>query len=277
LEKQVERNTRVIHVFDREGDIAEVFDQVRQMKHTGVLVRAAHNRSLDRVSERLWEKMESEAIRFTQEIEVSATANNKARTASLAVRFCQVNRRTPYRFDNRDPLKVYAVYATEIETPEGETPLSWMLLTTEVVADVNMAATVLRWYTYRWRVEEYHKILKSGCQSERYRLAAVGMKTLLGFLSVIAVELLQVTYLHRTQPDAPAIEILNPIQLAVLKAASSKKLLQILTVAWAVEAVAYLGGYLEHRRQTSIGIQVLWRGWLKLHDLCEGWQLARGT
>jgi hypothetical protein len=277
LEKQVETNTRVIHVFDREGDIAEVFDQVRQMKHTGVLVRAAHNRSLDRVSERLWEKMESEAIRFTQEIEVSATANNKARTASLAVRFCQVNLRTPYRFDNRDPLKVYAVYATEIETPEGETPLSWMLLTTEVVADVNMAATVLRWYTYRWRVEEYHKILKSGCQSERYRLAAVGMKTLLGFLSVIAVELLQVTYLHRTQPDAPAIEILNPIQLAVLKAASSKKLPQILTVAWAVEAVAYLGGYLEHRRQTSIGIQVLWRGWLKLHDLCEGWQLARGT
>jgi hypothetical protein len=152
-----------------------------------------------------------------------------------------------------------------------------MLLTTEVVDDVNMAATILRWYTYRWRVEDYDKILKSGCQSECYRLAAVGMKTLLGFLSVIAVELLQVTYLHRTQPDAPALEILNPLQIEVLKAASPIKLPKILTVAWAVEAVAYLGGYLEHRRKTSIGIQVLWRGWLKLHDLCEGWQLARGT
>jgi len=140
-----------------------------------------------------------------------------------------------------------------------------------------MAATILRWYTYRWRVEDYDKILKSGCQSECYRLAAVGMKTLLGFLSVIAVELLQVTYLHRTQPDAPALEILNPLQIEVLKAASPIKLPKILTVAWAVEAVAYLGGYLEHRRKTSIGIQVLWRGWLKLHDLCEGWQLARGT
>ncbi len=121
------------------------------------------------------------------------------------------------------------------------------------------------------------KILKSGCQSERYRLAAVGMKTMFGFLSVIAVELLQVTYLHRTQPDAPAIEILNPVQLEVLKAASPSQLPQILTVAWAVEAVAYLGGYLEHRRKTPIGSQVLWRGWLKLHDLCEGWQLARST
>ncbi len=28
------------------------------------------------------------------------------------IRFCQVNLRTPYRFDNRDPQQVYAVYAT---------------------------------------------------------------------------------------------------------------------------------------------------------------------
>ena len=100
------------------------------------------------------------------------------------------------------------------------------------------------------------------------------MKTLLGFLSVIAVELLQVTYLHRTQPDAPASEILNSVQLEVLKAKGSQKLPPILTITWAVGAIAYLGGYLEHRRKTPIGIQVLWRGWLKLHDLCEGWQLA---
>ena len=277
VEKQVEANTRVIHIFDREGDISEVFDCVRQLKHTGVLVRAAHNRSLDKNSERLWEKMESEPISFEQEIDVPATANGKARRTKLVMRFGAVNLRTPYRFDNRDPLKVYAVYATEINCPEGETPLSWMLLTTEVVEDVNMAAKILRWYTYRWRVEDYHKIFKSGCQSERYRLAAVRMKTLLGFLSVIAVELLQVTYLHRTQPDAPAIEILNPVQIEVLKAGTPKKLPPILTVAWAVETVAYLGGYLEHRRQTPIGIQVLWRGWLKLHDMSEGWQLARGT
>ncbi len=60
---------------------------------------------------------------------------------------------------------------------------------TEVVENALMATTILRWYTYRWRVEDYQKILKSGCWGERYRLAAVGMKTLLGFLIVIAVEL----------------------------------------------------------------------------------------
>jgi hypothetical protein len=277
LEQKVENSTRVIHVFDREGDITEVFDTVRQLKHTGVLVRASHNRRLDQNSQRLWDFMTAQPVRFEQDIDLPSTAHRQARNTKLAIRFSPVQLRTPYRFDNRDPLNIYAVYATEIDCPEGETPLEWMLLTTEVVDTMEMAATILRWYTYRWRVEEYHKIFKSGCQSERYRLAAVGMKTMLGFLSVIAVELLHVTYLHRTQPNAPALEILNPVQMEVLKAQRSKKLPSTLTVAWAMESVAALGGYLEHRRNTPIGIQVLWRGWLKLHDLCQGWQLAKGT
>ncbi len=102
------------------------------------------------------------------------------------------------------------------------------------------------------------------------------MEALLGFLTVIAAELLRVTYMHRTQPDAPVATVLSPVQLAVLKAKSAK-LPKVLTVAWAVEAVARLGGYLAHRRKTPIGIQVLWRGWLKLESLCEGWLLAGQT
>jgi hypothetical protein len=276
VENLVSQHTQVIHVFDREGDITEVFDKLRQLQHTGVIVRAAHNRSLDSDSERLWSKLEAQPISFEQEIELPPTPLRPARQTKLAIRFCAVNLRTPYRFDNRDPLPVYAVYATEVDCPEGETPIEWMLLTTEVIADIEMASMVLRWYSYRWRVEEYHKIFKSGCQVEKYRLAAEGMKTLIGFLSVIAVELLRLTYLHRTQPLAPAIEILNPLELKILKAKSPKPP-KVLTVSWAVEAVARLGGYLEHRSKTPIGIQVLWRGWLKLHDLCEGWQLAKET
>jgi len=274
VEHQVSSSTNVIHIFDREGDIAEVFDQVRQLKHTGVLVRAAHDRSLDQNSERLWQKLESQPVRFEQEIKIPETGKRKARIAKLAVRFSKVLLRVPYRFDNRDSLPVYAVYATEIDCPEGETSLEWMLLTTEVVEELETALKILRWYTYRWRVEDFHEIFKSGCQCERYRLAAEGMKTLLGFLSVCAVELLQVTYLHRNQPDAPAVEVLSPVQIQVLKA-RFPKFPPVLTVAWATESIAYLGGYLEHRRKSPIGIQVLWRGWSNLRELCQGWLLAQ--
>lgn len=276
VEQRVAPSTRIIHVFDREGDIAEVFEKVNQLTHTGVVVRASHNRSLEHDPHRLWEKLEAQPIRAYHEVALSETKTRKARTAKLAVRFCRVQLRPPTRLDANSQLQVYAVYADEVDCPEGEEPVSWMLLTSEEVTTVEQALVILQWYGYRWRVEEYHKILKSGCQVERYRLAAEGMKPLLGFLSVIAADLLRLTYLQRTQPEMPAEAVLNSVQIQVLKAKSSR-LPKTLTIGWAVEAIARLGGYLEHRRKTPIGIQVLWRGWAKLQDLVEGWQLANQT
>ena len=246
---------RIVHVFDREGDIAEVFERVDQSERTGVVVRAAHNRSLDTNNTHLWEYLSAQPIQFEQEVELPATAKRAARTALLAVRFAQVQLRPPRRLSNQDPFKIYAVYAEEIAPPEEEETVSWMLLTTEKVTNPVVAATILRWYTYRWHIEEYHKILKSGCQVESYRLAATSMEAMLGFLTVIAAELLRVTYLNRTQPEAATTLVLTPVQLDVLKA-KSDKLPKVLTVAWAVKSVARLGGYLEHRRKTPIGIQV---------------------
>ncbi|NEQ55619.1 MAG: IS4 family transposase [Leptolyngbya sp. SIO3F4] len=276
LEQEVAVSTRVIHVFDREGDIAEVFDQVNELSHTSVVVRAAHNRSLENDPNRLWNKLEAQPIVAYHEVDLSATKTRKARTAKLAVRFCRVQLRSPARLGTDSHLRVYAVYADEVDAPDGENPVSWMLLTSEPVTTVEQALTILRWYGYRWRVEEYHKLLKSGCQVERYRLAAEGMKPLLGFLCVIAADLLRLTYLKRTQPQMPAETVLSPIQIQVLKAKAARSPRK-LTVKWAVESIARLGGYLEHRRKTPIGIQVLWKGWVKLQDLVEGWQLANQT
>jgi hypothetical protein len=81
------------------------------------------------------------------------------------------------------------------------------------------------------------------------------------------------TYLNRTNPLASASEVLSPVEIEVLKAKAKKKLPASLTVAWAMESVARLGGYLEHRQKSKIGITVLWRGWIELHILCEGWKL----
>ncbi len=52
-----------------------------------------------------------------------------------------------------------------------------------------------------------------------------------------------------------------------------KKQIQ-LTVDSVIRAIARLGGYLEHRKNTLLGyIQVLWRGWLELETLYQGWLL----
>ncbi len=69
------------------------------------------------------------------------------------------------------------------------------------------------------------------------------------------------TYLNRTNPEAPASSVLNEVQIEVLVAKGRKSVTPVdLTVAWAMQAVARLGGYLSHRRKSKIGITVLWRG-----------------
>ena len=276
LEQAVAPSTRVIHVFEREGDIAEVFGQLNELSHTGVVVRAAHNRRLEHDPNRLWEKLEAQPIATYHAVDLTATKTRKARSANLAVQFCRVQLRAPARLGTDSQLQVYALYADEVDCPEGEDPVSWMLLTSEPVTTVEQALTILRWYGYRWHIEEFHKLLKSGCQVERYRLAAEGMKPLLGFLCVIAADLLRLTYLKRTQPKLPAEAVLSSVQIQLLKAKATR-LPKTLTVQWAVESIARLGGYLEHRQKTPIGIQVLWKGWAKLQDLVEGWQLANQT
>jgi hypothetical protein len=266
---------KVIHIFDREGDISEVFEQASDMENTGVVVRAAHNRCLSNENLHLWEYVAAQPIQFILEVTLPETKNRSSRIASLEVRFCPVKLQPPSRLKDCDELNVYAVYAREINSPESAEPVAWMLLTTESVIIQQEASQILRWYTYRWRVEEYHKILKSGCLAESYRMGGESMSTLLGFLTVIAAQLLRMTYLHRNSPDAPAVLVLSPVQLDVLLALTPPKLKNPaqLTIDWAIRAIARLGGYLEHRRNTAIGITVLWRGWLQLESLRQGWQL----
>ncbi|GAX45631.1 hypothetical protein NIES4075_70060 [Tolypothrix sp. NIES-4075] len=267
--------SRIIHVFDREGDIAEVFSRVRKTKNTGVVVRAAHNRCLESENSHLWEYVTSQPVQFVTTVELSETKKRSARTATLEVRFCPVSISPPKRLKLEGSFNVYAVYAREIDVPENCEPVEWMLLTTESVTTQQLAAQILRWYTYRWRVEEYHKILKSGCQAESYRLAGESMSTMLGFLTVIAAQLLRMTYLHRTSPQSSATEVLTKIQMDVLLASTPPLLKKDVefTIDWAIRAIARLGGYLEHRKNSAIGIQVLWRGWLELETLCQGWLL----
>ncbi|KYC35522.1 hypothetical protein WA1_06765 [Scytonema hofmannii PCC 7110] len=57
--------TKIIHVFDREGDIAEIFLELDKILNTGVVVRAAHNRCLEGENSYLWSDVTSQPVQFT--------------------------------------------------------------------------------------------------------------------------------------------------------------------------------------------------------------------
>ena len=70
--------------------------------------------------------------------------------------------------------------------------LRWILLTSLSVETFAEAWDVIESYECRWLVEEYHKVLKTGCRIERHALReADRLEPLIALISVIGVRLLQ--------------------------------------------------------------------------------------
>ncbi|QAU25055.1 hypothetical protein EO087_14535 [Dyella sp. M7H15-1] len=69
-----------------------------------------------------------------------------------------------------DSLAMRVVVVEEIDPPASVEPLHGMLLTSEPVGTVQQVQDVVRFYTLRWRIEEFHKAWKSGAGVERQRL-----------------------------------------------------------------------------------------------------------
>jgi hypothetical protein len=79
----------------------------------------------------------------------------------------------------------------------------------ELVTDLTVrsredAIEKLRWYGLRWKIETFHKILKSGCKAEEAKLrAAERIVNLLAILCLLSWRIFWMTMLNRTQNPRP--------------------------------------------------------------------------
>lgn len=216
------------------------------------------------------------APQASRPLDVPATHGRTARSTvvQLAVGTLSV---LPPRFEKRcgkEPLTVWAIGVWEEQTPDGEEPLEWLLLTSVPTTTLEQAWERVRWYEHRWIVEDYHQRLKTGCRlEERQVRSADRLIRLLGFLSPLAVRLLQLRELARRDPERPAREVLDPDILTVVAAQSGQSPALMTTEAfW--KAVAQMGGYLARRGDEPAGWKTLWKGWLRVQTLLEGVHLA---
>ncbi len=115
LEKVSNNNDqKVLHVFDREGEISEVFEEAQKHQNCGVLIRAAHNRSLSEQEDYLWDYMEKQPVQFEQEIELPKNHQRKKRTVTSAIKFSPVKLRSPQRLKSTKSFDIYAVYLASL-------------------------------------------------------------------------------------------------------------------------------------------------------------------
>lgn len=120
------------------------------------------------------------------------------------------------------------------------------------------------------------KALKTGCGLEKAQLeTAHGLTVLLGIVAVLAARLPDLKLLARARPDETVTaDPLAPGSLAVPAAPSGGAPAGGWTNRTVLHAVARLGGFVGRNSDGDPGWITLWRGMLRLLDLCAGYALA---
>ena len=284
-------DTQVVTVCDREADMYEFFQHSEELG-LPVLVRAKTNRTVNKRCMyqetglvTLWEHISSKPVSGTFSLELPAKKKTKhskereSRTADLEIRFGSFELNPTKRLSSKLPdIKMNAVYVLEPEPPQGVEPLEWMLVTNLDVRDLEEAYEKVKWYSLRWRIEMFHKVLKSGFKVEDCRLAeASRLKRYLTVMSIVAWRLFAITLIARTDPSTPCNRLITEQEWKILyfkhnKGKSLPK--KIPSIDQVVIWIARLGGFLARKNDGSPGTLVLWRGWKRLNDLVEGASIA---
>jgi hypothetical protein len=136
----------------------------------------------------------------------------------------------------------------------------------------------LDWYAMRWKIETFHKILKSGCKAEDSKLRTAGRLTnLISVFCILSWRIFWMTMINRCCPGSSAKVTLTSLEIKLLDhlvknnnvpSSKNKKLSDYLI------KIAKLGGYLARASDPPPGNIVMWKGLSRLTDIELGFNLA---
>ena len=278
--------TRVIEVCDREADFFEMFDEQRQNPRVELLIRAQHNRKTAEPF-KLFEAVRQMPVESRVVVHIprqssrpkrskqKARAKRPGRTAELVVRYKRIQLPAPKYHEGKEPIDIWIVHALEEHPPPESKAVEWFLLTTIDIRTVEEAERCLRWYCLRWRIEDWHRVLKTGCRIEDIaHKTAERLQRAIAINLVIAWRIMLMTLLGRETPQLPAEVLFSDIELRTLKAYAKKKGLTPPSVLGeAVRLVAKIGGYLGRNNDPPPGHQLLWQGYTVFQFMCLGFAL----
>jgi len=278
-EQAIPTEKNVVLVADREADMYDLFAAERRANFH-LLIRAVQNRRVTHPLEYLQEAVRSQPVAGQIDVEVGRQGERPPRTARLNIRFLSVAIRPPHRPPYRKttpPIPVQVILAEEIDPPEGETALLWWLITTLAVENLTDAQRCIRWYSYRWLIERFHFVLKSGCRIERLQLEqADRLERAIAVYSIVAWRLLWLTYQARKSPEQSCQFVLQPhewqaLYCTVHQTSTPPDVPPSLHAA--ILWIARLGGFLARKADGEPGVQTIWTGLRRLDDIAATWQL----
>lgn len=273
----IPEDTRVIMVADRESDFHELF--VHAARRERDLIIRAKDRRVVGDSKRLSEALFFEGEELGRhEVAVPRADGHPRRDATLVLQAAPVKLRPPGGKGETPELFGLWIYE-ESDPPEGQKEIEWFLLTTLPAHTLDDAVRVLTFYTYRWRIERFHYVLKSGCRVERLQMeSGRRLENALATYSIVAWRLVHVTYAARLNPDQPCTSLFTEAEWKGLYVRIHKKRppTRPPNLKTAIRWVARLGGFLARKNDGEPGVKVLWRGFRRLDDIAAMWEALHG-
>ena len=217
--------TQLIVMADREGDLYELHQAAPDgPANLHVLLRAQHDRNLAS-HQKLWAHMASLPPGARRTVHVPRRRDQPPRIAEVEVRWAQVEIEPPAVGCKKSwpAVKLWAIGVHEPEPPAGVEAIDWMLLSDLPVQNAEEAWERVEWYCRRWTIEEWHRVLKSGCGAEQREFkTAEHLQRVLAFDLIVAWRVLACVKLGRAVPQLPATVLYSPQELEVLLAAIKK-------------------------------------------------------
>lgn len=269
-----------IHICDRGGDIYDLFFCGYEA-NTDLLVRSTHNRALSGGSP-LWDTVAQEPAADIVTLDIPDPAGKKRVKIKGEVRYYQAQILRPFSSKSEyESVELTAIEIKQIgELEDWQTEaIHWKLLTTIEVTTTEMALQCVKWYCYRWLIERFHYLLKSGMQVEKLQLKqAESLQKAIHVYSIGAMRMMQMIYLSRTSPDLSCEVVLTKEKWAVLYMLTHRTK-QIPntppTIRDAVQWIGKLGGHLGRIQDGSPGLKTVWKGYKALCDALEIYQILQ--
>ena len=268
---------RCVHVGDRESDIYELFCTARELG-THFLVRGCVDRLAGDGGHTIAKEMNEAQVGGLHAVEVR-DGKGRTETALVELKCRRVHVLPPIGKQKRYPaLALTVIHAKERATPADRPAIEWKLITDLPVATHEAAVEKLRWYAQRWKIEVFHKILKSGCRAEEARLrTAERLVRLIAVFCILGWRVFWMTMMRRVAPDAAAKLVLTGVEIALLDRLVPDKGHEppgAGTLSSYLTKLARLGGYLARAKDPPPGSTVMWRGLSRLTDIKLGVMLA---
>lgn len=281
---------RVTLIHDREGDIYDLWVQVKQ-RGVHLVTRARQDRALVPESPedqtRLWAKLEDAPLQGRFELRIAADQKKArvARRSQMELRFTAVSlcRRGDKRKRQRSELlRLNAIEVRESaeDVPAGEEPVVWRLLTTYEVGSTEQALQIVQWYVFRWRAEDTFSALKTrGINVEASRLESGLALMKLGVMSLWSAAKMTELVKHRDDQITDAREFFQEEELLCLqellplcegKTQRQKNPHPVRSVAWAIWIIARLGHW---HGSGKPGLQIIRRGLERFDAIFLGWNM----